>query len=228
MLRAGQYPATAGGTDLIYVVEAGVGGNDKCLGTGARKTCVGLSGSITRIANGAQRRVVTGLVSAAGPARQRAEGPADVLVRDDSYYVLQQDAFVNAKGTNGLGRDGATAGDLIATPAGKAVPRVIANLAAFEAARNPDRGAGTGARFGNPAIDSDPYAFTAYRGGFAVVDAAGNDLLWISPKGKIAVLAVFPTQVIKLPPADTPVVVQSVPTSVAVGRDGALYVGELR
>src|SRR4051794_41871215 len=58
----------------IYVVEAGVGGNDKCLGTGARKTCVGLSGSITRIANGAQRRVGARPRSAAGPAPARGRG----------------------------------------------------------------------------------------------------------------------------------------------------------
>jgi hypothetical protein len=228
----------AGPGRAIYVVEAGTGGHDKCFGTGPNTTCVGLTGSITRIVNGAQRRVVTDLVSIASPYQQRAAGPADVLVRGGTYYVLLQDATVNSSGGNSLGPDGATAGDLVVARPGRATrPAIVADLAAFEAAHNPDHGAGPGAKFGNPSIDSDPYAFTAYRGGFAVVDAAANDLLWISPRGKISVLAVFPTQTVQLtrtiareigaPPSQRSISVQSVPSSVTVGPDGALYVGEL-
>jgi hypothetical protein len=221
----------------LYVVEAGSGGRDKCLGSGLDKTCIGLSGSITRIRNGSQQRVVTGLWSGAPPNGRRAEGPADVLVRRGTYYVLLQNGAINARGFNSLGPDGATAGDLVATPPGKATPAVIFNFAAFEAGRNPDHGRGPGSRFRNPGIDSNPYAFTTYRGGYAVVDAAGNDLLWVRPGGKVSVLAVFPTQTLKLPRAigkqiGAPstmrsIVVQSVPSCVAVGPDGALYVGEL-
>lgn len=221
----------------VYVVEAGTGGHDKCLGTGASRVCIGLSGSVTRMAGGAQKRVLKGLWSGAATDQQRAQGPADFLVRDGTYYVLLQDASIDSVGANQLGPDGATAGDLISTPPGKATPTVIANLAAFEAAHNPDHGAGPGAKFGAAPIDSNPYAFTSYRGGFAVADAAGNDLLWISPKGAISVLAVFPTQTERLsraigkkigaPPTMTSLIVQSVPTSVVAGPDGALYVGEL-
>ena len=226
-----------GSDGAVYVVEAGTGGRDTCVGSGSNKTCIGLSGSIMRIANGAQKRTVTGLWSGALPNGKRAQGPADVIVRRGIYYVLLQDGSIDSRGVNALGPDGATAGDLISTPAGRAVPDVLFNFAAFEAARNPDHGAGPGARFGNPAIDSDPYAFAAYRGGFAVADAAGNDLLWISPKGVVSVLAVFPTQTVKLtnairktiraPRTMASILVQAVPSSVAVGPDGALYVGEL-
>jgi hypothetical protein len=221
----------------IYVAEAGTGGSDKCFGTGPSAICVGLSGSITRIAHGKQSRVVTGLASWATPAQRDANGPAAVLVRGGAYYILLQDSAINSKGVNPLGSDGAVAGDLIATPGGRALPKLVANLAAFEATHNPDHGAGPGPRFGNPSVDSDPYAFTPYRGGFAVADAGANDLLWISPKGTISLLAVFPTQTVRLskavakeigaPVAMRSISMQSVPSCVVVGPDGALYVGEL-
>jgi len=221
----------------LYVAEAGAGGRDRCLGSGAGRACVGPTGSITEIADGTQRRVVVGLPSVSTLDEQRAAGPADVLVRDGSYYVLLQDTAMDDRGDNGLGRDGSMLGALVSTPAGLAKPRMLASLAAYEAAHNPDQGAGPGRSYGNPPVDSDPYALTAYRGGFAVVDAAGNDLLWLSPSGTVSVLAVFPTRTVELTPADRKrfgiparvksLTVQSVPSSVAVGPDGALYVGEL-
>ncbi len=221
----------------VYVVEAGTGGRANCIGTGAARTCIGLSGSITRLRNGIQQRVVTGLWSGAHVDGAQAEGAADALLRNGRYYVLMQDAAVDSHGINNLGPDAVTAGDLVATKAGKAAPVVLADLAAFEARNNPDHGAGSGAKLGNPAIDSDPYAFVPYRGGFAVVDAAANDLLWINPAGKISVLAVFPTRIeplsravgrrIGAPGTQTSILTQAVPSSVTVGPDGALYVGEL-
>lgn len=223
-----------GGT--LYVVEAGTGGRDRCIGSAQSKTCIGLTGAIAKIVGGSVTRVVTGLWSGAEPNGRRAEGPADVIVNGKTFDVLLQDGSITAQGMNYLGPDGALAGDLVTTPAGKAQPAVLFNFAAFEAARNPDHGAGPGAKYGDPPIDSDPYAFVAYRGGFAAVDAAGNDLLWIKG-GKVSVLAVFPTERERLPRAigkkigapasTTSIVVQSVPTSVTVGPDGALYVGEL-
>ncbi len=221
----------------LYVAEAGVGGQIKCLPPLSDPLCVGLTGSITRIAHGTRKRVVTRLVSAAGVSRARADGPADVFVKDGTYYILLQDTTIDSKGSNALGASGGMAGDLISSPGGGASPRVVADLAAYEAKHNPDRGKGRGARFGDPPIDSDPYGFTPYRGGFAVADAAANDLLWVDPKGRISTLAVFPTQRVALtravakqigaPPGMKTILVQSVPTSVTVGPDGALYVGEL-
>jgi hypothetical protein len=222
---------------VLYITEAGLGGHDKCLPPLSQPICVGMTGSITRVLKGVQTRVVTGLVSVAGLTHQRAEGPAAVLVHHGTYDVLLQDTLIDKRGLNALGPDGRTAGDLVSTRPGKGTTTVVANLAAYEAVHNPDHGAGRGARFGDPPIDSDPYAITAYRGGFAVADAAANDLLWISPKGAITVLAVFPTQTERLsakvareigaPAGMSSIVVQSVPMSVAEGPDGALYVGEL-
>jgi hypothetical protein len=74
---------------------------------------------------------------------------------------------------------------------------------------------------------------TRYRDGFVVADAAGNDLLFVDGRGKISVLAVLPPKLVEAPPVlglppGTKIPLQSVPTSVVVGPDGALYVSELR
>jgi hypothetical protein len=220
----------------MYVVEAGVGGRHKCLGTGRTRVCIGLTGTITRVEDAGKKRVVTGLWSGARPDLGQAQGPADVFVRGNTYYVLLGNGGISPQGFNALGPDGAVAGDLISTPPGKAAPAVIVNLAAVEADRNPDRGAGPGAKYGSPSIDSNPYAFVPYRRGFAIVDAGGNDLIWVGPNGKVRVLAVFPTRRARLTsvlarqigtPAARAITAQAVPSSVAVGPDGALYVGEL-
>ena len=209
---------------VLYVTEAGVGGNGPCATDPASgsQSCIGLSGSVTRISKGTQKRVLTGLPSVAGSDGTGSTGPADVRVTKGTYQVLLQDTNIDSHGGNPFGPNGAVLGDLVTTAAGKAKPKVKANFAVFEAAHNPDNGAGPGPPT-NPAIDSDPYAFTPYRRGFAVADAAGNDLLWVNSHGTISVLAVFPLA----SPPGAATAVQSVPTSVAVGPDGVLYVGEL-
>lgn len=220
-----------GPTGVVYVAEAGSGGNHgthRCL-----RSCIGLTGSVVKIEKGVATHVVTGLGSLSLPGGQDAEGPAAAVLEGARYVVLMQDMEIDARGVNKVGLP--HAGKLLSTPAGKVAPRTIADLAAFEAAHNPDRGAGPGRSYAQPSIDSDPYAFVPYRGGYAVVDAAGNDLLWVSPGGAISVLAVFPTRAVRLSAAErrqhrprAPAVlhVQSVPSSVVVGPDGALYVGE--
>jgi hypothetical protein len=219
----------------IYVAEAGKGGRSRCVATKPVYRCVGLTGTVARVVGGSQRDVMTKLMSVAYPNGQRAVGPADVFVRGRELFVLLQDEFLQPNGTNVLGKDGAAGGSLLSSQLGTTGRRVVANLAAYEAAHNPDGAYGVAP--GNPAIDSDPYAFVPYKGGFAVADAAANDLLEVHPDGKVSTLAVFPPRRIvptaaerrqySIPSRERSVVVQSVPTSVAVGPDGGLYVGEL-
>jgi hypothetical protein len=75
----------------------------------------------------------------------------------------------------------------------------------------------------DPAVDgtaegSDPYDLARINGGKTLIaDAAGNDLLVADEAGRLDWVATSPTQ-------DG---IQAVPTSVAIGPDGAYYVGEL-
>jgi hypothetical protein len=65
---------------------------------------------------------------------------------------------------------------------------------------------------------ANPYDLTADpRGGFYLVDAGSNTLDWVDLHGHVRVLAFVPN------PSSS----DAVPTCVAVGRDGAVYLGEL-
>jgi hypothetical protein len=113
----------------------------------------------------------------------------------------------------------------------------VANLFAFEAAYNPDT---------PRPVDSNPFDVQSLGGHAALVaDAGGNDLIRIDRNGNIDVLAVFPDEPVStanikalagcaptatdgfcgLPPM---IPAQPVPTSIALGWDGYIYVGELK
>lgn len=111
----------------------------------------------------------------------------------------------------------------------------FANLFRFEKRRNP-----------HPAlVESNPFDVEGLRGERAlVVDAAGNTLLRVNEDGDIRLVAVFPDELVSTEnakrlvgcPNGPPdicalpemIPTESVPTSVAIGRDGAFYVGELK
>lgn len=85
--------------------------------------------------------------------------------------------------------------------------------------------------------ESNPYGVAALRnGGALVADAAGNDLLRVSPNGTITTVARVMPRTVKVPgglgdeapPAGTPMPSEAVVTSVTVGADGYYYIGELR
>ena len=220
-----------GAHGVLLVAQAGHGGTARCAKapTTGTRICVGATGSIVRIAGGLAVPLRAGLPSVAGTDGAEASGPAGVAAAGRSVVFVVQDTHIGRTGANQFGAAGRRLGTLVSsTGAGRV--RVIADLARFEATHDPDRGAG--ASSADDVIASDPYSVVAYRGGYVVADAAANDLLWVSPTGAVRVLAVFGVQH-ELAPAGVlgrvarRVAVQSVPTSVVVGPDGALYVGEL-
>lgn len=135
------------------------------------------------------------------------------------------------------------------TPAGA---RLVADIGAFERANDPD--AFSGPQWKDQrceAVDgfsagpqTNPYHLTASSASEALVaDAAGNTLLSAQMNGRVDWVAIFTPPVVGGSassdpgdwmvrfhlddPDETPCYVQPVPTSVAVGPDGATYVGEL-
>ena len=77
--------------------------------------------------------------------------------------------------------------------------------------------------------ESNPNGLAALRSKVLIADAAGNDLLRVSPNGKAVTVARWTNEEIvtddpALPPT---MMAEAVPTTVAIGPDGWAYVGQL-
>jgi hypothetical protein len=210
---------TVGANGAIYVAEAGRGGDGTCIAAPeGGQQCYGASGAVTRILNGKQERIANGLPSLANEIGSNAIGPHHVAnVAPGVTYV-----------TVGLGADpavreqfeleGVDFGQLIQLmPDGKW--RSLHDIAGYEASANPDGGV----------PDSNPYGLLAGPTGWIVADAGGNALISMPLGSTPTTLAVFASREIEpsVPTLPNPFTMQSVPTSVGLGPDGALYVGEL-
>jgi hypothetical protein len=226
----------------LIVTEAGTGGPagpSNCAtgpsteGAGTTQYCTGQTGEIFALsARGRVIPVLTGLPSVIEENIQEVTGPSATAYGHGQEAVTIDDFLVTKDGGNSLlPQPFASAfGTLRLLSGGKT--RVV-NLAAFAAA-HPQSSSSLGTIPGEAPYDSDPYDVLAYRGGWVVADAGANDLLYVSATGQVSMLARFPAVAEELPagvlgnPAPITVEAQAVPTSVAIGPDGALYVGLLR
>ena len=208
----------------LYIAEAGRGGDAPCFEGAEGQACYGATGAITRVLNGQQERMAMGLPSLGGAEGNNATGPHDVAFDTNGtlHVIIGLGADPAVRET--LGDVGGNFGQLASVSSSGELTNV-ADVAAFEGTNNPD---GT-------QIDSNPFGVAAYSGGIAVTDAGANDLLHVMPTRSqsvlsttISTLTVFPTRTVEFPPTSgSQVPMQAVPTGVAEGPDGALYIGEL-
>ena len=207
----------------LYVAEAagdGVSSGDcGTMGDGSTK-CSANTGSVTRIdlRTGESTRVLTGLPSLINEngSAGGGSGPQDVVFQGmgNGYVTIGLGGAPEDREAY-FGDAGAYYGRLVRfNPSGKV--RFEEDLAGYELENNPD----------GFVPDSNPFGMAAVPGAVIVADAGGNDLIKVAANGTISTLAVFPTFP-NLPGLPGPPFVQAVPTSVAVGPDGAYYVGQL-
>jgi hypothetical protein len=226
----------------LVVTEAGTGGpagTSNCATgpstetAGTTQYCTGRTGAIFTLSSGGRiGPVLSKLPSVIEENIQEVTGPSAIAYGHGQEAVTIDDFLVNKDGSNNLlPKPFASAfGTLRLLSGGKS--RVV-DIAAFAAA-HPQSASSLGTIPGETPYDSDPYDVVAYRAGWVVADAGANDLLYVSASGHVRMLARFPAVAEQLPagvlgnPAPITVQAQAVPSSVAVGPDGALYVGLLR
>jgi dienelactone hydrolase len=206
----------------LYVAEAGRGGTGASIPSpnlpGA-SLFYGATGAITRIQNSVAERVVTGLPSLAFPDGSDAAGVNDI----------EFDAYGNAYAIVGLASNPANRDNILKIPdfshligidsfdGGGSWTR-LRDFGAYEQNNNP----------GGQDVNTNLYDLLIKDNTAYVLDAGANDLLFVRAfGGEVNLETVFPTRTTTDPLTGSEVVRQSVPTSVTVGPDGALYVGEL-
>jgi len=208
---------TFGADGTLYVAEAGRGGSGPCfMNSEPSLVCFGPTGAITEVRHGVQTRIASGLPSLAGAGGGGAIGPVDVsaLGNGGVHFTLGLGSPPSVVAPGGP-IAGSGMGSVNRLNGRSGTWTQIANLAANETATNPD---GTD-------LDTNPYGVLALPGRTLVADAGGNALLQVSASGAVSTVAAFPPTPVNFPFPGF--LMDAVPTSVAQGPDGALYVGQL-
>ena len=221
---------TFGPDEALYVAEAGRGGEGSCIPSPSIQgavLCYGPTGAIAKISNDTVERVVTGLPSVASlnsviPDGSDASGPHDIQFdANGTAYVITGLASDPANRDNLLGISDfgqiLAIDDLNGTPSWTR----LADLAMYEQDNNPD------GDLGPSGVNTNPFYMTVQEETVLAIDAGGNDLLSVDLNtGEISLEAVFPARDVPAPDGET-ISMQSVPNSVAIGLDGAVYVTQL-
>jgi hypothetical protein len=197
-------------TGRVLVTEAGSGGPAPCApGVGDYPACFGATAAVSEYSprTGRTTRIATGLPSVINEFS--VLGLHDVAVdragRISVVFGLggrmsTRDGLGQAAfglGHSGqLGRDGRY--------------RPVGDLLRFEQTNNPH----------TADVNANAYGLVPVPGGHLVAEAGGNTILFVSDSGDVRMVAAMPDQVVEGQ------VVESVPTAIVRGPDGAFYIGE--
>jgi len=218
--------------NVLLIAEAGKGGTLATITDPEGGTQgLGYTGSVSAVFGPAWAhnqhpfRIVRGLLSAAaaeaspdgGPKGGGATGPDGVSAKSLRHIGVVETTFGPAVPAPAQPRDGHL---LLTRPFGPIRP--FADITGFEGENDPD----------HMGVDSNPYAVLAYRGGWLVADAAGNDVLRVNQRGDISVFRKFSNITAgpcagQFDPAPPFAGCNFVPTSLASDRRGNVYVGSL-
>jgi SMP-30/Gluconolactonase/LRE-like region len=189
----------------VYVANAGRGGS-QCQGKGEDRMCLGATGRIVRYANGKASTFAKGFFSGAGPGGPFATGVHGVSMSPDGklYAATTSGPPQLIKSLPAPVRR--QTGRLFDVNGGSF--SAVARIDQVEWKNNVDKVRGD--------RNSNPYAVLALADREIVVDAGANAVFEVRGS-QVELLAVIPKNG----------KAQSVPSSIAAGPDGNLYVGEL-
>ena len=185
-----------------------------CSGSGFALECWGLTGSISDVSSGTPVRIVTGLASDLN--EQEVVGPDGMAYVRGHLYALESGSpqGVPSGLPAGLANELKRQYGALLDVTGRSV-RVVANPGSVDYVWSQAHVS----LAPNDFPDANPYAVVGNpHGGFYLVDAASNTLDSVGPLGDVHVLAFVP---------NTPAGTDAVPTCLAVGPDGAVYVGQI-
>ena len=215
---------TFGPDGSLYVTEAGTGGSGVCVPSPSvanQSLCYGTTGAVTKITNGTQKRILTGLPSLALPDGTDTSGPQDIKfdASGKPYIAIgygSNPTFRARLGNTDLGK-------IITANFNTNSWTSVADLANYELANNPDQGD----------LISNPFSLLLDGNNIIAVDTGANELLSVGTDGSnLKAIATIPRQTLTNPvfptgASSSPFEIQAVPTNVAKGPDGAYYISQL-
>ncbi|MEA5410624.1 ScyD/ScyE family protein [Synechococcus sp. BA-120 BA3] len=226
----------------LVLSEAGRGGSGPCLVVGSGNTlCYGTTGAVGLFdrSTNVYSRALANLPSLAVPdfpPDPNGMGPAP-FSEGTGLADLTFNASGQLFGVFGLGADpnlippdssplfGRTVA--IDLAAGSLTP--LADIAGFEASQNPD---GSRNPDGSEDLNSNPFALVVRGDDTYVTDSGGNSLLRADAANQVSLVNVFPEELVDTSHLPFPfpfpeVPAEAVPTGMAIGPDGALYITQL-